>query len=458
MSNERQPCQLSSLEALPAELLQQIFFYAFEVNMPRASPHLANVLSNSSIYSALVLFAYFEDDKHSPVEKHLFKPAWYRNISVDNQRRLQEGILSCRWCTLEFLKSCMPDLSRLQMVQAWHREYAMESEFCLSTNPLQFKYCDNKSMYIDFDIEQREPELPHSISNEEALERHFFAKQKPPTEGNPSSMGISSLLKSQALQQRKSTVGPTGAQHFLPRIVEWNIFEYPVGVIHKSELRVVSILATRVLPDHILKGHPVWTDEKLELLILLRQGLRFMGTSIAFDDERFPSFSFDALYQGMASAIKSRNILALLVLLEFHTALTPSRPAQSRPVGCDRRPNLLRPFASPIPLHLFHLASKQAAPHSSELISLLLREGIHSIPPNDEILTLWAVRTRDTRDDKIAEFLLRHMEGEEFVPRKRQLFIQGCGFMGLTGESPLDWVPFPKMSFAEEIGYLREDL
>ena len=82
MADTRQPYELSPLEALPVELIQQIFFHALEVNMPRASSHIASVLSDPSIYSALILFAYFDSDDESPVE-HSFsylhstgKSAW----------------------------------------------------------------------------------------------------------------------------------------------------------------------------------------------------------------------------------------------------------------------------------------------------------------------------------------------------------------------------------------------
>ncbi|KAJ5674645.1 uncharacterized protein N7477_004579 [Penicillium maclennaniae] len=46
------PC--SRLESLPVEILQLIFLYSLEINLPRASPYLSRALSNPLLYTWLI--------------------------------------------------------------------------------------------------------------------------------------------------------------------------------------------------------------------------------------------------------------------------------------------------------------------------------------------------------------------------------------------------------------------
>ncbi|KAJ6122044.1 hypothetical protein N7512_004509 [Penicillium capsulatum] len=52
---------LSMLEALPVELIEQIFFYSLNLNLPRASPALAAALTSERIYGLLILLACWDD-------------------------------------------------------------------------------------------------------------------------------------------------------------------------------------------------------------------------------------------------------------------------------------------------------------------------------------------------------------------------------------------------------------
>lgn len=445
MADTRQPYQLSDLEALPVELIQQIFFFSLEVNMPRASPHIANVLSNPSIYSALISFAYFDHDGESPVETQLFLPAQYWQVSLEDKIRLQRGVLSCRWCTLDFLKSSMRTLSHLQMTQAWHRESNAEAELDIPEQPKELRI----PQVANPTLLSLAP-LPLSITNTDELESHFLVKLQPPANGDLLSIGVNLLAIDQNPRRSTNITGPTGDGDYLPRIMQWNSVVDKNKQLHKTVHRGVSILATRVLPDHILEGKPSWTESKLELLMLLRQGARFISTGGSRLD-----FSADALYEGMASAIKTQSSKALLVLLELHFA---SMQASDRtlmmqapqPANTPAQRYLARPFTSPIPLSLFHLACAQPYPASSQLMSLLIREGIDSIPLDDLVLTAWAVRNNA---DEVARFLLQHMEGSHDygLARGLTLFVNGMLSWRRRGE-----YPFPEMTFTNQIGYVFE--
>lgn len=439
MADSRQPEQLSHLEALPVELIQQIFFYSLEVNMPRATPHIAKVLSNSSIYSALILFGYFEHYDESPVEEQLFLPAQYREISLDDKIRLQNGILGCRWCNLDLFKSSMRILSRLQITQAWYRAKKAEDELDIPEESLRIPRIRR---LMNQALRSLAP-LPPSATNLEELEKHFLAKAPSPANGHAHLM----LFRDFDLMSQRSTgtriIGPTGVGDYLPRIIQWRTVVLSKTHFYKELDCGITTLATRILPDHILEGKPSWTKSKLELLMLLRQGARFLV------DQNKPECSADALYEGMTSAIKSHDTSALLVLVELHFICMQHRD-QWNP-GPNGLYGLTMPFTSPIPLRLFHLACAQPYPISSSLLSLLIREGIDSIPLDDLTLTAWAVRNGG---DDVARFLLQHMEGSHDYGQSREeprLFMNGK-----LARPSLRGLPFPKTTFTRQIGYLTQ--
>jgi hypothetical protein len=382
----------SHLERLPVELIQHIFFLALEPNMAHASTSLLKALSQDTIYKALILFAFFDDDGKHPVETRHFLPAKYRLLDVQEKLRLQKSILKCSWCNLRRLQGCLPILARLKIVQMWHIENEQDQLFT-----------QDKSIIIT-----SQATLPN-LEDTEDLERHFLVKTT--FENNSESM------------------------HYLPRIVTWSYVK--AAGPKKAMVRSYSILAVRHIPDRLLSGEP-WTADKLRLLQLLRQGHRFIRTDFIL------SLSFAAMFQGMASAIKEHNIPALMTLLELHNT-----------VSYHRYPHL-----HPIPLELFHLASKELD-RSSELIQILLREGIQSIPKNDVILTSWAVRN-GAAGDKVAQWLLKHMEGtrsQDFLLFANGRFNPGQNSSLLTNgrlnpSCSGDIFPFPQHSFTEELNYL----
>ena len=335
----------------------------------------------------------------------------------------------------------MPSLSHLQMTQAWHRESKAEAELNIPEEPKELRtpHVANQA------LESLAP-LPLSLADIGKLETHFLAKLQPPANGDLLSIGVFLWAMDQNPHRKASIIGPTGDGNYLPRIMQWHSVVDKNQQLHKTVHRGVSILAARVLPDDILEGKPSWTESKLELLMLLRQGARFVSYKNKLE------FSADALYEGMASAIKTQNLKALLVLVELHfasmQASNRSLMMQAQPANAQRY--LARPFTSPIPLRLFHLACAQPYPASSQLMSLLIREGIDSIPHDDVVLTAWAVRNNA---DEVARFLLQHMEGSHDygLARGLTLFVNGMLSWRRRGE-----YPFPEMTFTNQIGYVFE--
>jgi hypothetical protein len=100
--------QLSRLESLPIELIEMIFFYAPNLNLPRASSTLAAALSSEHTYRTLIIFAfgYFAFE--------------YCDREIDpSVARLQSAIVGCRWFTSQRIRACLPELLRLALRRNW---------------------------------------------------------------------------------------------------------------------------------------------------------------------------------------------------------------------------------------------------------------------------------------------------------------------------------------------------
>lgn len=413
---------LSTLEKLPLELIQQIFFYALEINMPRASKHLQQALSTEPIFNALVTFAYFDDDGVSPVEAKHFLPATYRTLDSTEKVWLQKGILSCRWCTYRRIRTCLPTLTRLVVVQAWHQEYASAESHQQGIDATQ-----EPPLEVANETIRALAVLP-KLTNGLELEQHFLART------TIEELGSNHTPLSHMQRQPFETL--------LPRIVTWTSSLDDNGVVHKTTDRSLSTLAVRHIPKWLLCNTP-WTDEQVEFLQLLRQGYTFV------QDDLIMAISANAVFEGMKNAIQESHIVALKTLLEIHNALFKSGAWTFQTM---LGPQLTPPTHHPLPVDLFHLALQQDS-SSSELLSLLLRADIGSLPRDDEKVTAWAVH-ESSHGNALAVWLLKHMEGTSNygLPRRGHLFVDGCLSWRARARGDL---PFPETSFADELGYIR---
>ncbi|KAJ6021152.1 hypothetical protein N7540_006656 [Penicillium herquei] len=104
------PAPLSRLESLPIEILESIFLYSLEINLPRASPHLGCALSNPLLYTWLIRLVFSSTNTGS---RHGFftpdflpSPLDFWSLGYEQRQHLQTTILACRWCTLPLLRRC----------------------------------------------------------------------------------------------------------------------------------------------------------------------------------------------------------------------------------------------------------------------------------------------------------------------------------------------------------------
>ncbi|KAI9817494.1 MAG: hypothetical protein M1827_001104 [Pycnora praestabilis] len=104
----RRRSQLSSLEKLPPELLQSIFLYAPNLNLPLASPYVGATLSSEHVFTHLALSAFNGMDENSGLTDLLpiHKYADVDDIPDYGDATLQTAILKCRWFTHKFLLIC----------------------------------------------------------------------------------------------------------------------------------------------------------------------------------------------------------------------------------------------------------------------------------------------------------------------------------------------------------------
>lgn len=111
------------LEALPAEIIEQIFLHSLNLNLPRASPFLSRVLSREHTYRTLILLAFWHDPPGYPsslaIDRMMAGPLEYVPLSLDTRERLQEDIFKCRWLTLERVREQVPTLQILTIRRHW---------------------------------------------------------------------------------------------------------------------------------------------------------------------------------------------------------------------------------------------------------------------------------------------------------------------------------------------------
>jgi hypothetical protein len=437
MERPQQP--LSALERLPVEIIQTIFFDTLEVNLANSSPSLNRALSQQSIYTSLLLFAFFDDDGLRPVEVKHFLPAKYRRLSVADRLRLQVQILECRWCTPDRIRSCIPTLSRLTMIQAWYRERDDEQKII-------------QDMVLDLEHPGKdlppvmEPQhlgiaaLP-DIDDQVALHNHFSAT-------------FSSTYYALS-QHGESAIGPIGPGGFLPFILCWtydgpNKYKTGEAVLGKELGFGKAVLGPILIPDRMLQGSP-WTQEKLSILQLFSQSLRFAHCS----DCDYLIIKEPAMLKGIESAITECDLAmaveALTTLLDLHVQVaslyldvSELRDFYEKPAGYPRTHD---PSWEVLPLRLFHLATKRDH-GSSEILTLLIRASWSSIPSDDHILTAWALRSQE-RGEPIGKWLNQYME------RWHEYNIDITPALSFKGAMLCDdaW-PFPKRTFDSDVGYI----
>ena len=398
--------QLSKLEQLPEEILEQVFLHCLEINLPRSSLIFGHGLAQNRIYRSVLLLAFFnDDDREQPVPKNLFEPAPYRVLNIEEKLRLQADLMTCKWFSLDLVKTVMPELSYVAMIHACPLEDKTEDR-CITT--------------IQKVILQGDDPRTLKHEDQEALARYFMA---------------------------------TEDGEYLPRIVcayRGSRYYQSFSIAQYGTDR--GIFNVRVIPDRFL-DISAWTQEKIEMLRLLRHGWRFVHSDVQL------TISVNALFAGLKRAIIESNTTALKVLLELHYAVYVQGTStdDNFDVGWRRK---TQGFRYPLPIGMYHMATRQGR-NSSKLFRMLFRSDTTSLKKhhNDRIVTKWAL-VESTKGDHFAQFLLEFMAGFGRFQGEVITFFNGKGSPEQASTRAIlreiHGHDSPFKTWTEELGYLDQ--
>lgn len=362
-----------SLQTLPMEILQHIFFDCLEINLLRVFPQLACAMCNKRIYSCITMLAIWEEP--SPIYHTLesmderagtclertqgkilkaFRPVGYRYLSTIEKARLQSQILNCRWATLELISSCVVKCAGLEQL--------------LETRD------DNPQMH--------EPDLIRILnSRENTLLRSYLR--------------IASVRNNRSLW--------------------WSLnFHVKGNFDHHVLFRNVACIFS--IPEKAIDKRP-WSPRKVELFKLLRL-LLYQGTSLA------PSqpYSREVLHAGVHQAIIENNSSMVERLLELDEYCVSSEAflfnGRQKNAGYE------------IPSEHFLTAIRHST--TLDMMKTLVRASAESLPFDNSEITEWALECEKS-SSPFCEWLLEIMVQLPYQRRhsSEQMFI--CGMLNLSG-------------------------
>ncbi|KAL4995840.1 hypothetical protein BDV10DRAFT_123999 [Aspergillus recurvatus] len=372
--------RLSRLESLPVELIENIFLYSLNVNLPRCSSSISAAVSSERIYRALTLLAFFDAGKtvlpdiHQPDQdvgsstdpkaaairasetqiSRILRPLEYVHLVKEERKSLQASVVSCRWCTIERLVSLLPDFMRLAIWRYWlPGAHSMSPDQQAILN----LFLERKTNYLDMEIVDGDYRRSISVAS-------------------PVSLSI-------------RNVGP--------------------DVDSTVDLTILDVFE---IPDKFLSGAVEGFNEAhTRFLEVLR---------VAGGINRLPSverineinFSREAIQQGIHAALVEHNADALTTLLKLDEF---TFRCQNDSVDAV--------YALP-PEH-FRTAVRVARDDPS-FFQLLLRASAESVPYDDPEITHWAVSTGGPFEHWLLDFMLQLPEQVKATTKgNQQMFYHG---------------------------------
>ncbi|KAL4992831.1 hypothetical protein BDW68DRAFT_184019 [Aspergillus falconensis] len=372
--------RLSRLESLPVELIEKIFLYSLNVNLPRCSSSISAAVSSERIYRALTLLAFFDAEKTvlpnihqqdqdvgSPTDpkaaairasetqiSRILRPLEYVHLVKEERRSLQASVVSCRWLTIERLVSLLPDFMRLAIWRYWlPRAHSMSPD----QQDILNLFLARKTNYLDMEIVDGDYRRSISVT--------------PPV----------------YLSIRN--VGPDGDS--------------------TVELTILDVFE---IPDKFLSGADEGFNEaQTRFLEVLR---------VAGGINRLPSverineinFSREAIQQGIHAALVEHNADALTTLLKLDEF---TFRCQNHSVDAV--------YALP-PEH-FRTAVRVARDDPS-FFQLLLRASAEFVPYDDSEITHWAVTMGGPFEHWLLDFMLQLPEQVKATTKgSQQMFYHG---------------------------------
>jgi hypothetical protein len=362
--------EFSTLESLPVEVLQKIFFISLELNLPRASKRLSQALSIPLIYTWLIRLAFSSLNESSSYELFRadnFLPSFLNPFELTSAERthLQNEILNCRWCTLAFMRKCQREYLEhiLRQKCVVHKQYIFDPNDLHTLTHLDPYFADLKHKDHGREIGRRgkgdliinckcNPDYPGYHQEQQQKEGEGGEGEAGSTFDNDHQQQDQQQGEQQDEQQQEEE------QHLLPlqqarpkrrsnseerKLAFW--FHFGAIQIREHspvfyETDVFRLPACQVdyparIPDRLL--FPPWTDDKLELLTLLAP------EAYIDQDNRY-----DRAKRVLRDLIKERNLRTFRYLLTLHIRtkvynyplLWPARPSVFvMAIRCAQTPN-----------------------------------------------------------------------------------------------------------------------
>lgn len=279
---------LSMLETLPVEVIEQIFLYSLNLNLPRASSTLAAAISREHIYNLLIILACWNDPMNdrpfSAPMAGMLAPLHYVPRTLDERTKLQEAVFRCQWCTMNRVRDQIPKIVNLTLHRLW----------------------------INGGIEM-EPD------QRAALDR-FMKRQDTTTsvfKGRCSSLDPFRKIASTHFPGSD----PFPQTHVQPELelhIQSNV-RIEVGGPALGTTIVWPAIELQTFPVHLLRGRSTgFTVEDVAFLDLLRLCSNNFYTGCGLPRSPSPTtVNRMALHQGVRKAIRTQNLEALISLLKI---------------------------------------------------------------------------------------------------------------------------------------------
>lgn len=388
------------LEALPVEIIEQIFLYCLNLNLPRASRTLSTALSREHLYKLLILLAFWNDSTHGDHEpneaiKRAFAPLEYVPFSWERRRELQEQIFRCGWCTRARIQEQLPLMMNLTIRRQWI------------------------DIGVTMDSDQQAA-LDRFMAREDNTARSYHGK-------GPAWKTVAQPL-----------VTPDPGESELSGQQEYELSIRPNEnvQIRASGLQFWPALDLLTFPSHLLRGREAgFTEEDVLFLEMLRLCSYGVGPWIqcAQPDPKV-KIDREALHEGVQKAIRTQDLDALTSLLKIDEYSYRAPTEFSKP-----------PRMYTIPSHHFITATLCGLDNPARSVAIfeaLVRASAESIPSSDSTITGWIIDMLEAIERKglkhpevntrllhwLSDFMLRLTQHVEKILDGRSKQVFECGW------------------------------
>jgi hypothetical protein len=351
MASTPAPRALSMLETLPVEVIEQIFLYSLNLNLPRASPVLAAAVSREQIYRILIILAFWDDPptnlRSEPINR-ILRPLDYAPLTLDQRGTLQEAVFRCRWCTMERVREQIPTI----MILTIHRQWF--------------------NLNITMEPDQKAA-LDKFMNRKDDLIRVFRG------EGPPIKLAAELCQHPEMLRLSR-----------IPGPHKYELHVKPMVMVEVRSEEMKSIVAWPALsilkfPDHLLRGRKTgFTPDDVMYLEMLRMcSDNYAQNDTPLLPSTISTVNRTVLHEGVGKAIRTQNYNALVSLLKLDEYIFRFHMSRQG-----------RPVCYTIPSDHFLSVTRfgRDKPHlNAAFFEALIRASAESIPTNAPEILQWTL-------------------------------------------------------------------